>query len=75
LFSLIRFRYLKGGEMLRGYAVLSKDLYGVRDPLHSKRIARGWRPEIAKAMGDDLEGEVMWLLAWTGGTNGIDVSP
>jgi hypothetical protein len=61
--------------MLRGYDVFSKDLHGVRDPLHSKRIASEWRPETAKAMAHDLEGEVKRLLEWTGGANGNDIFP
>lgn len=63
------------GEMARGYAVFSKDLYGVRDPLHSKRIARGWCPEMAKTMRDGLESEVSLLLDWTGGSSGNEVLP
>jgi hypothetical protein len=73
--SLAELQDVQHGEMMRGYAVFSKDVYGLRDPLYSERISRGRRSEIAKAMGDDLEGEAKRLLEWTGGTNGNYISP
>jgi hypothetical protein len=43
----------------------SKDLYGVRDPLHSKRIARGWCPENTKGLA--------LRVRQTGYSNALDV--
>jgi len=73
--NLAELQDVQHGEMLRGYAVFSKDLYGVKDLLHSKRIARGWCPGKNKAMGDDLEIGVKRLLDWSGGASGSEVLP
>ena len=53
----------------------SKDLCGVTDPLHSKRVARRWCPENTKGIGIGLESEANWLLEWTRGTNGNEIFP
>jgi len=66
---------VQSGEVLRGYAVFSTDLYGVRDPVHSKRIVRGWCPENIKAMMNGLQSEVKRLLEWSGGVTGNEVLP
>jgi hypothetical protein len=73
--TLAEFREVQHGEMSRGYSVFSQDLYGVRDPLHSKRIARGWSPESTKVIGEGLTSEVKRLLDWTGGESGNDIFP
>jgi hypothetical protein len=74
--TLAELHDVQHGEMSRGYSVFFEDLYGVKDPLHSKRIARGWCPDNTKTMAYDFfESEVKQLLDWTGGASGNDVFP
>lgn len=63
------------GEIRQGYGLFSWDLYGVRDPLASKRRDRGWNDAVGATLGDGLETEVQDLLAWQGGRDGRQVFP
>jgi len=63
------------GELLRGYGLFAKDLYGTRDPLAKKRRDRGWNGDVAFDCGSDLEPQVQSLLAWDGGADGQEVCP
>jgi hypothetical protein len=73
--TLAELEDVQHGEMLRGYSMFSEDLYGVRNPLHSKRIARGWSPERTKVIGEGLTSEAKRLLDWTGGESGNEIFP
>lgn len=72
-FTLAELHDVQKGEHLRGYGVFSKDLYGVRQPLKDKRIARGWASETYDILAGGLEEGVQVLLSWKGGESGKDV--
>lgn len=64
------------GEFKRGYEAFKMDPYGVQEPLAAKRRARGWAPAINAIFAtQNIEPEVMELLLWEGGENGMKIFP
>lgn len=73
-FTLDELEDVQKGEMLRGYDLFARDLYGVREPLCGKRKARGWVRDVSnESLAEGLEGEVVRLLEWDGGEGGKEV--
>ncbi|KAM0718612.1 hypothetical protein Q7P37_005682 [Cladosporium fusiforme] len=72
-FTLNELDDVQRGELVRGYDLFMRDLYGNREPLSSKRRARGWVPDLNNDLADGLDGEVRRLLEWDGGENGKEI--
>jgi hypothetical protein len=70
------------GEMLRGYGAWQKDLYGTRELLASKRLARGWSAHKKRELENTVtrgwqysprKDEILALISWDGGASGQDL--
>jgi hypothetical protein len=70
------------GEMLRGYGAWQKDLYGSRELLASKRLARGWSAHKKRELENTVtrgwqysprKDDILALISWDGGASGQDL--
>ena len=70
------------GEMLRGYGAWQRDLYGTRELLASKRLARGWSAHKKRELENTVtrgwqysprKDDILALISWDGGASGQDL--
>jgi hypothetical protein len=76
-----RFEALNG-EMLRGYGAWQRDLYGTRELLANKRLARGWSAHKKRELESTVtrgwqysphKDDILALINWDGGASGQDL--
>jgi hypothetical protein len=70
------------GEMLKGYGAWQRDLYGTRELLASKRLARGWSTHKKRELESTVtrgwqysprKDDILALVNWDGGASGQDL--